>query len=160
MAAKIMYLFLFGDLIFLSTANLLHTVLLFLNLLPGSLLNSQKTVADKTVLGFELLGRIDGIVDEGETRGSITTESGTEAKAENLIRLWFVHGSQFFLASLLRHGSLTRVENVEDLNKIEINQTVKDSITKPNHLLSAKKPVGHKPASAQSNGTVAHIGLI
>ena len=87
MAAKIMYLFLFGDLIFISTANLLHTVLLFLNLLPGSLLNSQKTVADKTVLGFELLGRIDGIVDEGETRGSITTESGTEAKAENLIRL-------------------------------------------------------------------------
>jgi hypothetical protein len=82
------------------------------------------------MLGFELLGEVEGVVDEGETGRFAATEVGAESEDEHGIGSDLVHGGELVAAILLGDGSESRVKNVAD------------------HLFAAKQTVRHELASA------------
>merc|ERR1719381_438230 len=83
-----------------SSSHLLHPVLLFLLLLSAGLgLGLQDTLSDESVLRFELLGRVHGVVDEGEAGALAAAKVGLEAEGEDTVRGHFEHLGQL-LANL------------------------------------------------------------
>lgn len=121
-----------------GTTDLLHSVATFLTLFTGLFLDFHKTVTNQTVFGFEFLGIVQGIVDQGKASGTTTTESGTETEDKAHIRGYFVHGSEFFADFGFADGSQTGMYDIAY------------------HLLSAKQTVGHELACADSGGSTRH----
>jgi len=66
------------DLVLRVTAELLDTVLLFLDVLTGLLDGSLQARADKSVLRFELLERVERVVDQTKPGGLTTTKRRAE----------------------------------------------------------------------------------
>ena len=123
-----------GSLVLLGSANLLGTVLAFFSLLAGRLLDldetmleegrkemnrcqgtKSKTYTSETVLWFKLLGRVQRVVDQGESSRLATTESSTEAKHENVFLIGLVELGQLFAEVVLGDVGTARVQDVDDL---------------------------------------------
>merc|ERR1711911_478169 len=67
-----------------SSTQLLQSVLLFLLLLPGNLgLGFDHALSDQPELGLKLLGKVHGVVDEGEAGALAATKVGLEAENED-----------------------------------------------------------------------------
>lgn len=93
----------------------------------------RDTYADEAVLGLEL-HRLTRVVDESETGGASTTESGSHTENNALLLGGLVH-----LGELLRELSLgdvgtSRVDDIE------------------NHLLPLEQTVGDELASSEGDG--------
>jgi len=97
-----------------SAAHLLHPVAALLALLARLLLLLEETVAGQTVLGLELLGEVQGVVDEGEARGAAATEVGAESEGEDHIGGDLVHGGQLLADLGLVHRRQSRVQDIAD----------------------------------------------
>lgn len=117
-----------SDLCLLRAADLLHSVLAFLALLACDLLHLEESVTGESVLGLELLGEIQCIVDESEAGRLATAEVGLEAEDEHDIGCNFVHCSQFVADLLLGDRCQSWVEHIAD------------------HLFAAEQTVGHELA--------------
>lgn len=119
-----------SDLGLLRSANLLHSVLAFLALLASDSLDIVESVASETMLGFELLGKVEGVVDEGETGGFAASEVCSESEDEAHVGCDFVHRGELVADVLLGDGGESGVENVA------------------NHLFTAEQTVRHELAGA------------
>ena len=108
-------LFLTKELGLLSGSNLLSLVLdVLLNTTTsdGSLLSDTRS--NKSVLGLELLGLIDGLVDYTETDSSTTTELRLQPINEGAgVILDLVHSAQLLADLLLRSADGTWVKNLD-----------------------------------------------
>jgi len=96
-------------------------------------------VAGQTVLGLELLGEVQGVVDEGEARGAAATEVGAESEGEDHIGGDLVHGGQLLADLGLVHRRQSRVQDIAD------------------HLFPGEQAVGHELAGADGGGCTGHF---
>ena len=74
------------------------------------------TYTSETVLWLKLLGRVQGVVDQGEPSRLATTESSAEAKHENVLLVRLVQLGQLFSEIILGDVGTTRVQDVDDLS--------------------------------------------
>lgn len=70
------------------TPHFLGSVLLLLDLLATVLLGLGDAVTHQSVLGLELLGGVDGLVDKTEAAGAPAAKSGLEPKQDNKRLKW------------------------------------------------------------------------
>lgn len=82
-------------------------------LLPAGLLNlRRKTVAHLAVVWLELLERLAGVVDEGETSALATTVLGAETKDGNAVLVALVQLGQLLAELVLGHVGAVWVQDV------------------------------------------------
>ena len=100
----------------------------------------RKTIylADKSVLGLELLGEIHGVVDKSEAGGLAASEVGLEAEDEDPVGGAVVHLTELLPDVSLADGGLAGVEDVHD------------------HLPPAEQPVQHVLAGPDGDTAVNH----
>ena len=110
-------LFLLGvlDLSLLGASDLLDTVLTLLALLARHPLGLHEAVTHQAMLGLELLGEVERVVDEREAGALAAAEHGLEAEAEDNVRLGLVHSGELLADLGLLDRRLARVQNVNDL---------------------------------------------
>ncbi|KAF0743996.1 hypothetical protein Ae201684_001635 [Aphanomyces euteiches] len=101
----------------------------------------ENTYADQAVLGFKLLGIVDRVVDQAETRALSTAESRAESIQKHRVRVGdFVHLGYLFLEFGLWH---IRTTWVQDIHK---------------HLAAGQQRVAQKLARTHSHrGFVRHF---
>lgn len=127
-----------SDLGLLGAAHLLHPVLALLALLPRRPLLLVQAVSLQPVLGLELLGVVQGVVDERESGGAAASEVGAEAEHEHDVGRDLVHGGQLVADLLLGHGGHVRVDHVA------------------HHLFAVQQTVRLELAGAHSSRTSSH----
>lgn len=71
--------------------------------------------ASKTELGLEFLGSIDAVVDKGESSALTTSKGILETKDDDGILVSLVHGGKLLTKSSLGNTSLSRMQDVNDL---------------------------------------------
>ena len=111
------------DLALFGTPDLLLPVLPLLPLLLGDLGDGHEPLPDKSVLGLELLGKVEGVVDQSKSSCLTTLEVGSESKGEDKIWGGLVHLGNLFFDFRLWDSSSTGVKDVNDLHmfrKLEI----------------------------------------
>ena len=95
-------------------------------------------LADKSVLGLELLGEIHGVIDESEAGGLAASEVGLEAEDEDPVGGAVVHLAELLPDVSLADGGLAGVEDVHD------------------HLPPAEQSVQHILAGPDGDTAVNH----
>merc|ERR1719187_2410215 len=98
----------------------------------------RNTLSVETILGLELLGKVHGVVDEGEPGRLAATEVGSEAEGEDPVRGAVVDLGQLVADVALGDGGLAGVQNVH------------------HHLTTTQQAVGHVLPSTNGHGTVRH----
>jgi len=83
------------------------------------------------VLGLKLLGLVQGVVDESESRRLPATEMCLESKAEHEVGCAFVNSSELVADLLLRDGGPVGVDHVH------------------NHLTPREEAIRHELATAE-----------
>ena len=79
-------------------------------------------LSDKSELGLELLGKVHGVVDQGESSALATSEDGLESISEDSIGSALIHSSKFLTNCDLGDGSLARMKDINNhLGEININ---------------------------------------
>ncbi|GMS96271.1 hypothetical protein PENTCL1PPCAC_18446, partial [Pristionchus entomophagus] len=117
-----------------GTEGLLLSVLSLLTLLATSSVDLlEGAVGDKSMLGLELLGQIEGVVDEGESDALSTSELATESEGNDQIRRGLVQRGELLLDLGLGDRGARRVDDLDD------------------HLLSGEQAVGHDLSGTNSN---------
>merc|ERR1711983_404191 len=87
----------------------------FFPLLSAGLgLSLNNSLSDESVLGFELLGKVHCVVDEGESGGLATSEVGLEPEGEDSVGSAVLHLGELFPDVRLADGGLAGVEDVDD----------------------------------------------
>ncbi len=82
----------------------------------GFLAVSKEPYPDKTVVGLNVLGVLERIIDQGKTRSLGTTEGGSKAEDEDaFVVLHVVALGQLSPKFLALGGSTARVEHVQNL---------------------------------------------
>jgi hypothetical protein len=74
-----------------------------------------KTYANQTVLGFKFLGRVQGVVDEGESSRLASTKSSAETKDKDVLLVGLVQFRELFTEVILGDVGASRVQDVDDL---------------------------------------------
>jgi uncharacterized protein YejL (UPF0352 family) len=88
------------------------------------------TYSYKTVLGLELLGRFQRVVDKGEASGLATTELSLVAEAENNILLSLVHLGNLLTKLILGDVSTAGMDNIND-HLLALEQAVSEELSSP-----------------------------
>lgn len=111
------HLFLLGilDSSLLRTSHLLHSVLSLLALLAWHPLGLHEAVTSLTMLGLELLGKVERVVDERKACALATAEDGAKAETEDNVRLGLVHASQLLTDFGLLYRRFAWMQNVNNL---------------------------------------------
>lgn len=100
-----------------STPLLFDLVLALLAGLSAGLLLLSETLTDKSVLGLELLGDLEVVVDETEASALASTELCLEAEDEDGAGISDLeHLGKKLLKLLLGDVGAARVDNINDLN--------------------------------------------
>ncbi|GMR48695.1 hypothetical protein PMAYCL1PPCAC_18889, partial [Pristionchus mayeri] len=117
-----------------GTEGLLLSVLSLLALLATSSLDLlEGAVGDESVLGLELLGQVEGVVDESESDALSTSELATESEGNDQIRGSLVQRGELLFDLGLGDRGTGRVDDFDD------------------HLLSGEQAVGHDLSGTDSN---------
>lgn len=125
-----------------GAAHLLATVALLLALLARLLHLQVQTVTLQTVLGLELLGKVQRVVDQREAGRLAAAEVGAEAEHEAHVGGDLVHGSQLLADVLLVHRRQAGVQHIAD------------------HLLAAQQTVRHELAGANGGRGCGHVDSV
>ena len=81
----------------------------------------RNTYTDEAVLGLELLGRLQVIVDQSEASRLSTTESGAETEAEDNLLIDLVHLGELLAELILGDVGTSRVDDIHDLRLHFVN---------------------------------------
>lgn len=122
-----------------GAAHLLATVALLLALLARLLHLQVQAVALQTVLGLELLGEVQRVVDQREAGRLTAAEVCAEAEHEAHVGRNLVHGCQLLADVLLVHRGQAGVQHIAD------------------HLLAAQQTVGHELAGTNGGRGCGHV---
>ena len=75
----------------------------------------QVTYTDEAVLGLELLGRLQVVVDQSEAGGLSASESGAETEDEDNLLVDLVHLGELLAELILGDVGAGRVDDIHDL---------------------------------------------
>ncbi len=95
------------------------------------------TYTNEAVLGLELLGRLQVIVDQGEAGGLSTTESSAETEAEDNLLIDLVHLGELLAKLILGDVSASGVDDIHD------------------HLLTGQEAVGQELAGSDGSSGIS-----
>jgi hypothetical protein len=73
------------------------------------------TYTDEAVLGLELLGRLQVVVDQSEASGLSASESSAETEDEDNLLIDLVHLGELLAELILGDVGAGRVDNIHDL---------------------------------------------
>jgi hypothetical protein len=155
------------------TPELLAPILPLFSLLSARLLNlSRMPHPHKSVVWFELLHGLDGVVDEGEACRFAATVGSTQAEDIDLVLVGFVDGGELVTEVVL--GDVCAV-GVEDVTGSYVSQEPTNKVFAMNlgdeedllsrrrrfgdlhdHLLAGEQSVGDELASSDGDLRVSH----
>jgi hypothetical protein len=75
------------------------------------------TYTNEAVLGLELLGRLQVVVDQSKASGLSTTESGAETEAEDDLLVDLVHLGELLAELILGDVGTSGVDDIHDLRE-------------------------------------------
>ena len=127
----------------LAPADLEGPVLALLDLLARLARGLLQPVADETVLGLELLGDVDRVVNQAKAGGFASAKLRAEAEDEDRVGLpGVVHLGELLADLGLGHVGAARVQHVDD------------------ELAPAEQAVGHELARAHGARLVRHVVVV
>jgi hypothetical protein len=80
---------------------------------------SRDTYTNEAVLGLELLGRLQVVVDQSKAGGLSASESGTETEAEDNLLIDLVHLGELLAELILGDVGTSGVDDIHDLFVVE-----------------------------------------
>lgn len=116
-----------------NTAELLGAVLLLLALLATRLDVLAESLAGQSELGLNLLGLVDGVVNQGKAGALLATKLGLQSEHDDGLLFALVHLGELVAQVGLGDVGEARVDDVDD------------------HLLAAKHAVRHELAGADGD---------